>query len=255
MLEYAEQGSRSATRPTVLMLHGVTDSWRSYETLLPHLSPALHVVALSQRGHGGSSKDAPGYRTSDFADDLRAVIEALELDRPVLVGHSMGAHHALRFACEWPDRARALVLMGAFAGFSDKAALKAWNDEAIAPLLDPVPHAMADGFQRDCLAHPIDANQLETFVQESLRVPARVWKEAFASFFDDSWMARIDGLNVPTRLIWGELDAFVPREDQTRLLALLRRARLSVYEGTGHAIHWEQPLRTAVEIEAFVTAL
>jgi non-heme chloroperoxidase len=254
-LEYVEQGRRSAERPSLVMLHGITDSWRSFEPVLPHLPPQQHVIALTQRGHGGSAKSAASHTTGDYAADVLAAIDALDLDQPVLVGHSMGAHHALRVAVDAPARLRALVLIGAFAGFSDKPELEAFYAEAIAPLVDPVPHALAEGFQRDTLARPIDPAQLETFVQESLRLPARIWREAFAGLFDDGWMKRIDGLTLPTRLIWGDLDAFAPRADQDRLLGWLRRSALSVYEGHGHALHWEHPVRVAAEIEAFIETL
>jgi non-heme chloroperoxidase len=254
-LEYVEQGQRSARRPSLVMLHGITDSWRSFETVLPHLPRQQHVIALTQRGHGGSTKSAASHTSADFTADVLAAIEALDLDRPVLVGHSMGAHHALRVAVDAPERLRALVLIGAFSGFSDKQALKAWHDEAIAPLVDPIPRALAEGFQRDTLATAIDPAQLETFVQESLRVPARIWREAFAGVFDDAWMTRIDGLALPARLIWGELDVFTPRTDQDRLLAWLRRSTLSVYAASGHSVHWEHPQRVAAEIEAFAQTL
>jgi pimeloyl-ACP methyl ester carboxylesterase len=254
-LEYVERGRRSAERPSLVMLHGVTDSWRSFEPVLPHLPAQQHVIALTQRGHGGSAKNAPSHTTGDYAADVLAAIDALDLGQPVLVGHSMGAHHALRVAVEAPERLRALVLLGAFAGFGDKQELITWVGEAVAPLVDPVPHALAEGFQRDTLARPIDPAQLETFVQESLRVPARIWREAFAGLFDDGWMQRIDGLTLPARLIWGELDAFAPRADQNRLLGWLRHSKLSVYEASGHALHWEHPVRVAAEIEAFVETL
>ena len=49
-LPYVEQGDPAGD--AVLLLHGITDSWRSFEGLLPHLPTSLHAFALSQRGHG-----------------------------------------------------------------------------------------------------------------------------------------------------------------------------------------------------------
>ncbi|VTU13666.1 alpha/beta fold hydrolase [Variovorax sp. RA8] len=70
-LEFAEQGGRSGT--PVIALHGVTDSWRSFEPVLPCLPSELRVIALTQRGHGASDKPAGGYRTADFAADVAAI--------------------------------------------------------------------------------------------------------------------------------------------------------------------------------------
>ena len=86
-LEYVERGSRG--RVPVVFLHGVTDSWGSFEGVLSRLPECTHALALSQRGHGNSSRPRWGYRVSDMANDLTLLLNALEIDRAVLVGHSM----------------------------------------------------------------------------------------------------------------------------------------------------------------------
>ena len=64
-LEYVEQGP--ADGEPVVFLHGVTDSWHSFERILPLLPPALHAFAISQRGHGDADRPASGYGPGDFA--------------------------------------------------------------------------------------------------------------------------------------------------------------------------------------------
>ena len=113
-LHYAEQGDPGGM--PVVMLHGITDSWRSFESVMAHLPATLRVFALSQRGHGES--DRPGrYRTRDFAGDAAAFIEALGLGPALVVGHSMGSVNAMRLAIDRPDLLRGLVTAGAFASF------------------------------------------------------------------------------------------------------------------------------------------
>ena len=68
-LSYAEQGEVSGL--PVLLLHGVTDSWRSFAPLLSHLPPSLRAAAVSQRGHGDSHRPAAGYLPNAFAECLR----------------------------------------------------------------------------------------------------------------------------------------------------------------------------------------
>jgi alpha-beta hydrolase superfamily lysophospholipase len=53
----------------VILLHGITDSWRSFEPVLPHLPASIRAFALSQRGHGDSERPAAGYHPRDFAAD------------------------------------------------------------------------------------------------------------------------------------------------------------------------------------------
>jgi pimeloyl-ACP methyl ester carboxylesterase len=97
-LEYVEQGDRTGV--PVLLLHGVTDSWRSFERVLPHLPASIRAFALSQRGHGNSSRPAAGYRTRDFGADVAAFADALGLGPVVVVGHSIGSTNAMRFAID-----------------------------------------------------------------------------------------------------------------------------------------------------------
>ncbi len=251
--EYAEQGPRGG--PTVLMLHGITDSWRSFEPVLPLLPAHWHVVALSQRGHGGSDKAPRLYRTEDFAADAAAFARALDLAPMIVVGHSMGAANALRLALDAPELVQGLVLAGAFARFGDKEALRAFYREEIAPLVDPVPPALARAFQLDTVAQPVAPDLIEAMVDESLRAPAHVWRAAFAALFDDHFSSELQRLDVPTLIAWGDADAFVPAEDTAALSAAIARSRVSVYGGTGHALHWEQPERFARELVAFVVGL
>jgi non-heme chloroperoxidase len=87
-LTYVEQGDPKGI--PVILLHGITDSLRSFENVLPHLPDSIHAFALSQRGHGDSDRPTTGYRPQDFAADLAAFVETLGLGPVVVAGHSMG---------------------------------------------------------------------------------------------------------------------------------------------------------------------
>jgi pimeloyl-ACP methyl ester carboxylesterase len=106
-LEVAEQGDPHGL--PVLLLHGLGDSWRSFETVMAHLPESLRVFAPSQRGDGDPGR--PGAcRTRDFAAHAAALVEALPLRRALVVGHSMGAVHAMRLAIDRPELSSGLVL-------------------------------------------------------------------------------------------------------------------------------------------------
>ena len=102
-IECVEQVLRGG--PSFLMLHGITDTWRSFEPVLPWLPPHWHVISMTQRGHGGSSA-AASYRTRDFAADAAALVATLALPPVLVVGHSMGAVNALRMAIDHPAAVR-----------------------------------------------------------------------------------------------------------------------------------------------------
>jgi len=250
--ELVEQGRRGG-RP-VLLLHGITDTWRSFEPVLPSLPEDWHVVSLSQRGHGGSD-EAASYRTREFAADAAAVMQALGIAPAIVVGHSMGAANALRVAIDFPEQVRGIVAAGAFASFADKPELASFVEQQVFCLDDTVPHALADAFQRDTIAGPVAPGLVETMVAECLRTPAATWKGAFAGLLEDDFGAELGRIGVPVLLAWGDADSFVPEADQRRLQRALPQATRSVFRGVGHALHWERPERFAAELRSFVASV
>ncbi len=248
-LEYVEQGD--ATGIPVVFLHGLTDSWRSFERVLPHLPGSIRAFALSLRGHGDAERPAAGYRPGDFAADVAAFMDALKLERAVIAGHSMGSTLARRFALDYPERTLGLVLMGSFFSFQDNpAAAELW--EAVAELQDPVDPALALDFQRSTIAKGVPQAYLDTVVQESLKVPARVWRAALGGLLEDDLSAEIGRIRVPTLVVWGDRDAFCPRSDQDAIAVAIEDARLVVYEAAGHGVHWDEPERFAADLTDFV---
>jgi non-heme chloroperoxidase len=252
-LEVAEWGPSDGM--PIVLLHGITDSWRSFEPLRPHLPADWHVIVPSQRGHGVSDKPARGYRTRDFAGDIARLIEAMALPPVILLGHSMGVANAMRVAIDRPDLVRALIGAGAFASFGDKAELIGYIESTIEPLRDPVPRALADEFQRSTLATPIDEAFLQRMVDQSLMVPAAVWRAGFAGLLADDFCAELERIRVPTLLLQGDADAFVPTADLHRLQRALPQAHCELWPGVGHALHWEAPDRFARSVATFVERL
>ena len=252
-LEIAEKGPRDGT--PVVMLHGITDSRRSFDPIWDHLPNDWHTIAVSQRGHGASDQRPLSYSTSDFAGDIALLADVLDLPPMVVVGHSMGTSVALQLAADRPDLVRALVGIGTFARYGDKAGLRRYRDTDVAALQDPVPDALAREFQLGTLANPIDEATLEVMVRESRKVPAHIWRAAFDGLLEDRFCAGIPTIQAPVLLLWGSADTYARRADQDLLRSALPNARLLVYEQAGHALHWEQPLRFANDLADFVASL
>jgi non-heme chloroperoxidase len=252
-LPYVAQGDPAGV--PVVLLHGGTDSRRSFDPVLPYLPSSIRAFALTQRGHGDASRPAAGYHPRDFAADVAAFLDSQGLESAILAGHSMGSTVALRFALDYPQRTRALVPMGAFVRYRTNSAITEFWETVVVGLEDPIDRAIAREFQESTLAGPIPAEFLETVIVESLKAPARVWRDLFAGLRDDEHVARLSSIAAPTLLIWGDQDAFVPASDQQALLATIAGSRLETYRGTGHAVHWEEPARFAADLVSFVERL
>jgi pimeloyl-ACP methyl ester carboxylesterase len=252
-LQYVEQGAPSGV-PCIL-LHGFTDSWHSFEPVLPHLPPSIHAFALTQRGHGDAERPPAGYRTRDFAADVAAFAGAVGLGPALVVGHSMGSTNAQRFAIDYPGRTRGLVLAASFASYRDNPVAMEFWESAVSSLADPIDPGLVREFQEGTLARPLPPAFLDTVVRESLKVPARVWRAAFEGFLEDDCIGELGRIRAPTLIAWGARDTFCRRADQDALLAAIPGSRLVVYDRAGHALHWEEPERFAADLVAFASRL
>jgi non-heme chloroperoxidase len=251
-LEYVEQGGGALP---VVLLHGVTDSWRSFEPMLAVLPDSLHACALTQRGHGGSDKPDGAYRYADFAADVAAFLDHLRAPRAVLAGHSMGAVVALRAATTYPERVAGLFLLGAAPSFAGHPELQSLWDAAVGTLTDPIDRAFVRDFQASTVARRLDEAWLDVFVAESLRAPARVWRAAFAELLRGDFSRELTRIAVPTRVLWGAQDGLARRQERDALAAALPAAEIVDDMGGGHAIHWETPARVAGDLARFVETL
>jgi pimeloyl-ACP methyl ester carboxylesterase len=250
-LQFAEQGLASGI--PVVFLHGFADSWRSFEPVLARLPSTIRAFALTQRGHGGSGKPTDGYRYTDFAADVRGLLDALQLPAAVIVGHSMGSMVAQRLAADHPERVAGLVLLGTFRTLHRDATLQELWDSALVTLADPVDRAFLREFQLSTLARAIPPELLATVVEESRAVPARVWRAAFRGFLDTpDFSGELARLRAPTLIAWGDRDQYGKAADQQALRAVIPGARLIVHRGGGHALHWEDPVRVTDELVAFL---
>ena len=246
VIPYLEHGDRDGV-PLVL-LHGVTDSHRSYEPVLAALPDTIHAYAITARGHGDAGKPE-SYSAGEMAGDVVAFMDAVGIDRAIVAGHSMGSWSAQRVAGSYPERVLGAVLAGAFSTFRDRPDLDGLKEE-FRSLADPIDPGYARAWQDSTLALPVPEDFMEMVVEETCKPPARVWRAAIEGMIEDA-PERLGTITAPTLLVWGERDAFVSRADQDALLARIPDAELKVYEGGGHALHWERPERFAADLVEF----
>lgn len=248
-LQYAEQGDPAGT--PVLLLHGLSDSWYSFRPLLPYLPRSIRALALTQRGHGDSSRPENRYRYTDFVADAAAFLDALNVEAAVVVGHSMGSAIAQRFAIDHPERTLGLCLVAAFHSLAtNETPRQLW--EVVAQMEDPVEQDFVQEFQKSTIVGPVPQGFIDDVVRESMKLPARVWKDVVACSMQDDFSSELHKITAPTLLVWGDQDAMVPRSDQEAQLAAITGAQLEVYEGTGHALHWEEPEHFGSDLVRFI---
>jgi pimeloyl-ACP methyl ester carboxylesterase len=248
-LQYAERGRG----PAIIFVHGYSDSWYSFESIMRRLPDDVRALAPTQRGHGDSDRPKSGYGIEDFGADVVRFMDAVGVASAALVGHSMGSLVAQEVAAAHPDRVSRLVLVGSATTVDNPVAREL--DAAVRELRDPIPRQFVADFQASTGYRPIPDDVLATAVSESLKMPARVWRDAMAGILSYRAGSRLSALTMPTLIVWGDRDEICPRVEQDRLRQGISGSTLAIYEETGHAPHWEQPQRFVDDLVAFLAPL
>jgi pimeloyl-ACP methyl ester carboxylesterase len=137
-LHYVQWGNQG---PPIICIHGLTANAFAFQSFADDLAKDHRVIAYDLRGRGDSDKPATGYSIPQHTEDLSKLIDVLELDRPILIGHSLGAMIALYFAAHHPDKLSKLVLVDAGTPLPWKTPEEqpAWLTAAIDRLGTPTP--------------------------------------------------------------------------------------------------------------------
>ena len=247
-LHYAEQGE--AGGDPVVFLHGWPDSWFSFSRVLEELPRWVHAFVLDQRGFGDSERPDGPCRIEDFAADVVAFLDALSIERAIFVGHSFGTFVTRKAALTHPERVAKMVLIGA--GESQGNPVLNEVRSAMADLPDPVPIEVAREFQAGTAFAPLPDAFFNRIVAESLKLPARLWREVLDSILDYDDRHELARITAATLLIWGERDSIFPRAHQDVLTAAIKGSRLTIYQDTGHCPNWERPERVATDVLDFL---
>lgn len=248
-IHYAEQGSTEG-KPILFCTDGRTPGSRSASVaaLLPR---RFHILIPDQRGFGNSERPDGSYGVEQFAADAVGFLDALSIQRAAFVGHSFGSFVTRRVAIH-PERVARMVLIGTAVSAVSRVTREVQS--ALRDLQDPVPVEFARDFQAGTVYVPLPESFFERIVSESLKLPAHLWREVLDGVLAYDDVDQIHRITTPTLLIWGEHDALFARDDQDRLVAGIRGAKLKIYQETGHCPNWERPEEVAADLEEFLAA-
>jgi non-heme chloroperoxidase len=109
-LHYLDFGGQG---PTIVFLPGLGNTAHAFDDFAPRFTDRFHCIALTRRGFGESDHPGDGYDTPRLVEDIRTALDALKLDRVILVGHSIAGEEMTRFAATYPERVDRLVYLDA----------------------------------------------------------------------------------------------------------------------------------------------
>ena len=224
----------------VVLLHGnwATSSW--WEPVLERLPADTRAIAPDLRGRGRTTGGGGDHGIGTYAEDLRALVDALGLERFALVGHSLGSAVAMEFALRRPERLTSLVVVSPawIDGMPESYAVEAHqvrlkNDIAY---MDAALRAITPGAPRDALwERLVREGNAQTLDAALGLIPALLeWRPGDA----------VGAIRVPRVVISGALDAFTGGPNATRVARALG-CELVTMDGVGHGPMIEAPDRFA----------
>ena len=255
--------------PVVLLVHGMAGSSATWSRVVPALAERFTIVAPDLLGHGESARPRGEYSLGAHANVLRDVLNALGHDRATFVGQSLGGGVVMQMAYQFPERCERLVLVSSGGlGREVSLLLRALTlpvTEQVFPLVcNPGVRAAADRMA-DWLRHvgvqvtPAAEEMWRSYV--SLADADRRWAffrtlRAVVDLGGQS-VSAADRLylaaQMPTLIVWGAQDPFIPVEHAVASHAAIPGSRLEIFEDVGHFPHCEAAARFAEVLVDFMT--
>jgi|SRR5579883_676981 len=231
----------------IVFVHGWQADRRVWREVIAALEPPLRPIAVDLRGSGERAGVPGPYTLERFAADLRDHVEELGLGPAVVAGHSMGATVALRFAVDYPQLTRGLVLVAPVpasgGGYSPKG-------EAYLRATVGDPAAVRNWLAKTFAKEPDEAT-LDALCEAAAATPAGAALESFESWAFADFAEATRSIAVPVLTIAPELDA--PENVERKVSALIPNAQHTVLAGTAHYAILEKPREIAQTIAAFAT--
>jgi len=236
----------------ILFVHGWSQNhlcWsKQYESAL---ADEFRLVACDLRGHGMSEAPLEAEHYTDgrlWADDVAAILDQLEVSRPVLVGWSYGAFVICDYVrAHGQDRIAAINFVEAAVKLGEAAfgttIGPGFLDHFVGATADDMPTNIQTmrSFVKTCLVKPVAPEEFETALCWNIAVPAQIRSNLAARELDDDDVLR--KLDVPVLVTQGRADSVVLPAMAEHILATCPVAEASWYDGVGHAPHLEEPER------------
>jgi pimeloyl-ACP methyl ester carboxylesterase len=255
--------------PVIMLIHGMAGSSQTWRFVMPALAERFTVIAPDLLGHGESAKPRTDYSIGAFASGLRDLLVGLGHDRATLVGQSLGGGVAMQFAYQFPERCERLVLVSS-GGLGEEVSLilRALTLPGVEYVL---PFACTNvvhdaGVKIGNWLHRIGFGA-RPHLQE-------IW-ESYGSLADAETRAsfvhtlrsvvdhagqRVSATNrlylaseIPTLIMWGDRDSFIPVHQAYATHEALPGSRLEIFPGVGHFPHCESPQQFVDVLVDFMT--
>ncbi|HEY9076695.1 MAG TPA: alpha/beta hydrolase [Anaerolineaceae bacterium] len=260
--------------PAILLLHGFGASVFSWREVINPLAQTGTVIAYDRPAFGLTRRPLPGEWLGKYPGDspyslpmqvklLTGLMDALKIERAVLVGNSAGGTVALAVALDAPERVKALILVDAAVGTGRQSLSPAVRFLLNFPQVDrfgPLTVRQIAGKQGDELIRLawFDPSRIGPEVYAGYRKPllAENWDRGLWEFTKAAVHAnienRLNSIHIPTLVVSGDTDRIIPVEQSKFLAESIAEARLEIFPQCGHVPHEECPDQFLAAVLPFI---
>jgi 3-oxoadipate enol-lactonase len=255
-VSYLEEGLPQGL--PLIFIHGFPFSKAMWKTQLSALKETHRVIAYDVRGHGDTEPGAAQFSLPQFADDLFFFMDALKIERAILIGLSMGGYIALRAIQRQPERIAGLILCDTQCAadseegrekrkktiaFIQKNGLSVYAEESLKNLFAPA-------------SFTAKKDQV-TFIQDTiLKTPASTICLTLQALADrKETCSSLTEIKVPVCILVGKEDKITSPELASKMQVLIKDSTLHIIEGAGHLSNLENPEQFNTHVKNFLAML
>jgi len=242
--------------PLVVFLHGIGGNRGNWHGQIEYFAKRFCAVAWDARGYGASNDPPQPLTFSDYADDLRRLLDHLKAERAHLVGLSMGGMILQDFYDRHAERVATLSLVDTSAGFG--SASEEVRRDFLARRLEPLERGLTPADIAPGVVDVLVAKGAPAAVRTKMRASIEAlrvepYKQALRAIVTTDFRAVLSRISVPTLVIVGEEDIVTPPANAEFLAKHIRGAQLVKIPGAGHLTNLEQPEAFNAALEAFLS--
>ena len=244
----------------IVFIHGVMGTSRFFDRQVEHVSASARMIAPDLRGHGRSEKVLSGHTVENYAEDLRQLFDARGVERPVLVGWSMGAMVVWEYLRAFgPGGVAGIVVVDqppsdwAWEGYEFGAITAETLAELVAGL-QMAPRATATEFAR-LVVHEPSEEIIEWMADEMTLCPPAIGATILVNQTLRDYRPFLPQIRVPTAVFFGADDKMASPRAGEYIASQIPGATFRIFDASSHAPFYEEPDAFNAALDAFVAAL
>lgn len=275
------QANRAPEKPVIVMVHGITDNGLCWTTLAQELEEDFNIYMLDARGHGLSDPFTASDNEDTLIKDVVDFVALMQLEKPILMGHSMGAATVMRIGAEYPDLAQAIIMLDPFitrmpenrqeergsqknekTSESEKSEPSEQEKISVRMHGDPETLIKQNNYDYDDLVE-LGKKQFPKWAFADIKYWALSKKQYHGAYTDGAWQTMSGTMQTGNSLENIQVPALILKADQSKdqqeanrqVVNDLKNVQLSHLKGTGHNLHHDNLELTVTELDDFLSKL